>query len=50
MTSENQVVCEECENTMTPYKKGKYIIYNCTQCNADIDIETFMAEHYSEEE
>jgi len=50
MTSEKEIVCEECGNTMVPYKKGRYTIYNCTQCNANMDVDSFMAEYYSEEE
>jgi DNA-directed RNA polymerase subunit M/transcription elongation factor TFIIS len=50
MTNNNKIGCEKCGNTMTPHTKGKYIIYNCTKCNPNVDIETFVAEHYSEEE
>ena len=50
MTSEKEIVCEECGNTMVSHKKGRYTIYNCAQCNANVDIETFVAEYYSEEE
>jgi len=50
MTNNDTNACEECGNATIPYIKGKYIIHKCPKCNSDVDMESFMAEHYSEEE
>ena len=50
MENHDNYKCEVCNAETNQYQIGRYVGHFCPDCNSDVDAETFMAEHFSNEE